>query len=383
MPDHHYLHHRAMRQDLESFLEVLIREDMLDDPESVEMFAEVATALLAPRKSPYIKRRRRDISTFTDAECRVHFRFESKDDLRRLLTVFDFPETFMLSNRSYVSGEEALLILLARFSYPGRWTGLMSMFGGGAGFLSEAMYKALDHIHADADELLGNLSRYGCYFPEWAAAVANKRGADSGDVCLFIDGTLRKMCRPGILQKEVYSGHKRCHGLKYQSVSAPCGLIVDMFGAVSGRRHDMFVLRESRILSRLQEVNDAIGRIFRMYGDPAYPLTDLLIRAFRGVNLTAEQVDFNKEMNAMRTSVEWAFGKVVQYMGYIDFKAAMKLREAPLSKFYKVAVILTNCHTCLYKSGVVTAYFECNPPCLEAYVRGVCPCGLCACGAGV
>ena len=104
----------------------------------------------------------------------------------------------MLSNRSYVSGEEALLILLARFSYPGRWTGLMSMFGGGAGFLSEAMYKALDHIHADADELLGNLSRYGCYFPEWAAAVANKRGADSGDVCLFIDGTLRKMCRPGI-----------------------------------------------------------------------------------------------------------------------------------------------------------------------------------------
>ena len=113
------------------------------------------------------------------------------------------------------------------------------------------------------------------------------------------------------------------------------------------------------------------------------PLTDLLIRAFRGVNLTAEQVDFNKEMNAMRTSVEWAFGKVVQYMGYIDFKAAMKLREAPLSKFYKVAVILTNCHTCLYKSGVVTAYFECNPPCLEAYVRGVCPCGLCNCGAGV
>ena len=68
MPDHHYLHHRAMRQDLESFLEVLICEDMLDDPESVAMFAEVATALLAPRKSPYITRRRRDISTFTDAE---------------------------------------------------------------------------------------------------------------------------------------------------------------------------------------------------------------------------------------------------------------------------------------------------------------------------
>ena len=360
-----------MRQDMESFLEVMMQEGMMDDPENVQMFAEVASALLEPRKNPYVKRLRRKINDFTDDECRAYFRFESPEDLHRMLAVFNFPEKFTLSERHYVSGEEAFLILLARFSYPGRWTGLMTLFGGGSGFLSESMYCALDHIYANyADELLGNLSRYGKYFPEWAAAVAKKRGAYSGDVALFIDGTLRKMCRPGELQKEVYSGHKRCHGLKYQSVSAPCGLIVDMFGAVSGRRHDMYLLRESNILQRLREVNDAINHIYRMYGDPAYPLTDLLIRAFRGVNLTADQKAFNKEMNAMRTSVEWAFGKVVQYMGYIDFKAAMKLREAPICKFYKVAVILTNCHTCIYHSGVVTSYFECDPPSLEEYVTG-------------
>ena len=360
-----------MRQDMESFLEVMMQEGMMDDPENVQMFAEVASALLEPHKNPYVKRLRRKINDFTDDECRAYFRFESPEDLHRMLAVFNFPEKFTLSERHYVSGEEAFLILLARFSYPGRWTGLMTLFGGGSGFLSESMYCALDHIYANyADELLGNLSRYGKYFPEWAAAVAKKRGAYSGDVALFIDGTLRKMCRPGELQKEVYSGHKRCHGLKYQSVSAPCGLIVDMFGAVSGRRHDMYLLRESNILQRLREVNDAINHIYRMYGDPAYPLTDLLIRAFRGVNLTADQKAFNKEMNAMRTSVEWAFGKVVQYMGYIDFKAAMKLREAPICKFYKVAVILTNCHTCIYHSGVVTSYFECDPPSLEEYVTG-------------
>ena len=110
------------------------------------------------------------------------------------------------------------------------------------------------------------------------------------------------MCRPSRNQREVYSGHKRCHGsLKYQSVSSPCGLIVDLYGPVPGRRHDMHLLRESRIVERLREVN-VHGTVYRVYGDPAYPITDVILRAFRGLHLTPVQREINREFNAMRTS---------------------------------------------------------------------------------
>ena len=41
----------------------------------------------------------------------------------------------------------------------------------------------------------------------------------------FIDGTTRKICRPEKDQKVMYNGHKRGHAFKYQSVTAPNGLI--------------------------------------------------------------------------------------------------------------------------------------------------------------
>ena len=33
---------------------------------------------------------------------------------------------------------------------------------------------------------------------------------------LFVDGTLRRVCRPKEYQESIYSGHKKHHGLKYQ-----------------------------------------------------------------------------------------------------------------------------------------------------------------------
>ena len=51
--------------------------------------------------------------------------------------------------------------------------------------------------------------------------------------------------------------------------------------------------------------------------------------------MTPEQVQFNKEFNAMRTSVEWAFGKVVKYFAYVDFKPSMKLQRFRLARYTK------------------------------------------------
>lgn len=61
----------------------------------------------------------------------------------------------------------------------------------------------------------------------------------------FIDGTLRRIARPGVAQRACYNGHKKHHGLKWQNVIAPDGMIIDQWGPVEGRRGDIWLLRES------------------------------------------------------------------------------------------------------------------------------------------
>lgn len=54
-----------------------------------------------------------------DNFCHTHFRFY-KADIRRLKLLFEIPDEIILENRSKVSGEEALCILLRRLAYPNR-----------------------------------------------------------------------------------------------------------------------------------------------------------------------------------------------------------------------------------------------------------------------
>ena len=48
----------------------------------------------------------------------------------------------------------------------------------------------------------------------------------------FVDGTVRPISRPDENQRVVYNGHKRVHGLKFQSVVIPNGLIAHLYGPV-------------------------------------------------------------------------------------------------------------------------------------------------------
>ena len=61
----------------------------------------------------------------------------------------------------------------------------------------------------------------------------------------FLDGTIRQQCRPVRGQRAIFSGHKRYHGLKFQALTVPDGLIAAMFGPVEGRLHDSTMLEFS------------------------------------------------------------------------------------------------------------------------------------------
>ena len=140
-----------------------------------------------------------------------------------------------------------------------------------------------------------------------------------------------------------------------------------MYGPIAGKHHDAFMLHESNILQKLEEKLRP-PRVFALYGDPAYPLGMHILAPYRGAVVTREQQLFNKRMSKVRVSVEWAFGKVVQYFAFLDFRKNLKVLLQPIGKYYVVGVILANCHTCLYGS-TTSSFFNLPPPDLQTYLH--------------
>ena len=59
-----------------------------------------------------------------------------------------------------------------------------------------------------------------------------REGAALDNCYGFIDGTVRPICRPQDNQRVVHNGHKRVHAIKFQSVTAPSGMIAQIYGPV-------------------------------------------------------------------------------------------------------------------------------------------------------
>ena len=145
------------------------------------------------------------------------------------------------------------------------------------------------------------------------AQIIHNRGAPLQNCFGFVDGTLCRIARPQNHQRAVYNGHKRVHGIKFQSVVVPNGLIANLVGPFEGRRHDSTMLHESRMLRELQRVAWANGEPLCLYGDPAYPLGIHLQAPFRDALLTPQMQRFNEAMSEVRVSVEWMFETVTNY----------------------------------------------------------------------
>jgi len=109
------------------------------------------------------------------------------------------------------------------------------------------------------------------------------------------------------------------------------------------------------------------GEPYVIYGEPAYGLTRNILAPFRGVRLTDDQQEFNSRMSKLRVSVEWGFGKICQLFGFLDFKKNLKILLQPIGKYYLVAAVLANGHTCLYGSQTRT-FFGLDPPELDDYL---------------
>lgn len=341
------------------------------DEESILLFLLVLEEKGA-RLPQFIPSQRICLRGLSDDTCERHFRFTNAE-LRRLCAVLRFPETMRSPGRVSWTGMEGLLIMLRRLVFPNRLGELVDEFGRSRFALSIIfnctltwMWQTWGHLLTDPfTRPYFSADRVRAY----SAAVKDKSGVDL-NVWGFIDGTLRATCRPIHHQRIFYNGHKRHHGVKYQAVTAPDGLITHLYGPVEGCRHDAGVLQESRLLHQLQQhLVLPGGEIHSLYGDPAYPLTPLIMKGYQGAHLTPQQQVYNTSMSQVRMAVEWSFGDVTTYWAYIDCKKENKLLLQPIGLYYRVAVLMTNCRVILSDGNKTSKYFKIKPPTLEEYFQ--------------
>ena len=82
------------------------------------------------------------------------------------------------------------------------------------------------------------------------------------------------------------------HGLVFQAVMAPNGIIIDWFGPLPASNNDLNLVHWSGIVAGLTGMFTLAGLVFRYrcYGDSIYMLSTAISRRYRAGVLTAQQV---------------------------------------------------------------------------------------------
>lgn len=271
-------------------------------------------------------------------------------------------ESIRLQNRYVLPFETCFMLLLFRLAAPRRIQPDMERFFGiRKSKISAALYTIVDALYDVALPFLSNPAIFQHRFELYSQLILNKCNA-AENIWGFIDGTLRKICRPTYFQRAAYSGHKRTHGIKFQSVTTPDGLIACLFGPIPGSRHDSFMLAESGLLLQLEQMmprNQPGVTVYSLYGDPAYPQSRYLVGGYRNPAPNSVEAQWNTAMSKVRIAVEWGFKEITQSWTFLDLRSRMKIFKFPVSKYYIVAAFLTNIRNCFY-SNQTAIYFDCS-----------------------
>ena len=182
---------------------------------------------------PYDSSDQFNLDDIDEAECIAEFRFEKRHILQ-LEEVLQIPALLKCDQRSVFTGTEGLCMLLKRLAYPCRYSDLIYRFGRPVSVLCMITNKVIDYIYDTHHPKITNWNN-GILNPvslQMYADAISAKGAALDNCFRFIDGTVRAISKPLERQRAMYNGHKRIHGIKFQSVTLPSGLIGNMYGPV-------------------------------------------------------------------------------------------------------------------------------------------------------
>jgi hypothetical protein len=288
-----------------------------------------------------------------------------------LLTELRIPESMVAGHRKRVSGRSALLVLLARLRQGQSQHSLGLILHMNPKRISEICTTMVAWMFQKWGHKPTQLYQLKDRMPLYAAAIQRTSGINGLDIFGFLDCTVRGVRRPLYGQEAIYNGHKKTHGMKYQALGLPDGLLAAVDGPRSARRHDSRVLVESTLENEIRRIQAATGVDYIAYADAAYTNSDVIMAGFDRVQraLDEDKEWFTKSMNADRTSVEWLFGIVCNKFRWVDYKDGNKVGKTAVGCYYITAILLTNCLTCMRGGNQHYARFECPPPTLSEYLN--------------
>ena len=261
-----------------------------------------------------------------------------------------------LPHRHYVKFETGMLMLLYRLVFPTRLRPEMeNRFLCNKSKISATIRTFALAVQELASKYFLDITIWKNHVEYLAHLVSVKTDGVVKNVFGFIDGTLRAMCRPTRHQKIAYSGHKRKHGIKFQSVVIPNGMIASLYGPEPGSRHDSYLLGESKLLPQLQSMNP--NGNYSLYGDPAYPQSAWIYGGYRNPRPGTPEAEYNKLLSSVRETVEWGFGGILQQFAYLDFKRELMLYKSPIASYYISGAFFQNLRVCLY-GNEISLYFQ-------------------------
>jgi hypothetical protein len=329
----------------------------------------------------------RTVHDFSREGFSDQFRFHSPEDILRLITGLGFPPRVKIKRYS-LTAEEIVLISLKRLAYPLRWSDIKRDFPGRCRTkLRVAFFYFLDFMIANWGYLILNNREYwvekmadqaeairiklaNLPWVNWRLQFPPANQPGGFNIFAFIDNTMIKMCRPGggpltdgeaapRLPKEIqqawWTGWKKLHGMKWQSVTMANGMDFEIWGPVSVRHPDAFTLNGSAIEEKLAQCQEGRPLKFKMYGDSAY-FDDEFLATGGG-----------RGMSSVRESVEWGYKDLKTIWKVCDWRNVLKLRDQPVAKIMFVCFLLKNIHTTFYACQTAV-HFLIQPPTFEDYI---------------
>ncbi|KXS10250.1 hypothetical protein M427DRAFT_103967 [Gonapodya prolifera JEL478] len=289
----------------------------------------------------------------------------------RLQQALHIPAIVSTDNRLIVPGIEVLCIVLRRLSFPTRLDDLGKEFGHEGSEISRIYQWGVAHIctlfsdvlYWDKDWLTSEVLR------EYADAVWDA-SAPYVDCFGFVDGTVWQICRPLQYQRQLFNGHHQLLALKFHRIMAPDRIMIHLRGPFNSPFHAITLWKQSGIKDLLVEhAFGPNGEILFVYGDPGYSGKFPHIQyPFKLAFPMPEQHACNVEMSQHWICVEWGWGKAKTEFATLDWRQMQKVLLSPIALYFCCGILLTNAHTCLYRSETLS-HFRCCPPLLEHYLR--------------
>jgi hypothetical protein len=313
---------------------------------------------------PPIQRRLLTFDNFADGGIPIYFRFRNKDQLQRLKEGFRIPDVVKTPSRHKFTGHEILIIGLYKLHQPTTLTDsfFKETMGLSPTSVSIGFHWFLNHL------LTNNLAYWKPQLHCFADAIKNKIGLLNPDIVFppvldqngfaifgFIDNKMEETCRPGggpaadgqgaprndpLLSRSWYTGWKKTHGMKWQSVDLPNGMTFHLWGGCSIRHNDLWTLRESKINEKIALLQTGSPHQFMIYGDSIYPHRSHIRHRFQNDPNTAMENAINKAMSSCRESIEWNYGDLKKFWAALDFKNRLRLRQMPIAKLFVCALLL-------------------------------------------